>query len=95
MARLTHKTADLLRRAAEEATELGHPIWGSEHVLLALAAAADGDRGRSGEFLDPTGITEARSQHRVQLAVSVAAEAMASPLERGCLERVHADLAAR
>ena len=58
MAGLTHKTSAVLRRAAQEASALDHPIWGSEHVLLQLAASENG--GRAGAMLERMGVTETR-----------------------------------
>ncbi len=60
MARLTQKTEAVLRLAVEEATELEHPVWGSEHVLLALTKGTGEDSGRPAEILNQLGVTEAR-----------------------------------
>ncbi len=39
---LPANTEAALKRASEEARELGHPAWGSEHILLSLTGSGPG-----------------------------------------------------
>lgn len=60
MSSLSAEVEDTLRVASEEARKLGHRSWGSEHVVLALAAE-NAQRGRRPvEILNQLGIRESR-----------------------------------
>ncbi len=47
-----------LKRASDEAEHLGHPVWGSEHIVLALTRLDHEEAGRAPEILARLGVTE-------------------------------------
>jgi ATP-dependent Clp protease ATP-binding subunit ClpC len=85
--RFTDAANHTIGRAQEEARAMGHPLVGTEHLLLGLVADADGPAGRAFKTLGVT-LEGAREQVLAEVppGQSSAGELPFSPRARGTLD---------
>jgi ATP-dependent Clp protease ATP-binding subunit ClpA len=85
--RFTEPAKEAIGRAQEEARAMGHPLVGTEHILLGLVADAGGPAGRAFKQLGVT-LDGAREQvlAEVPAGEGTAGELPLSPRAKGTLE---------